>query len=192
MPPRPGLTTERLVDVASTLIEREGPNGLSLARLAKEVGVKTPSLYNHIAGLQGLQRQLRLRGLDTLAETLSRAAMGRAGKEALVAVANAYRDFAKQQPGLYTLTLRSTEENDADIQQAGRRVVEVVLAVLRGYGLEGEDALHATRYLRSTLHGFVSLEIGEGFGLELSPSDTFDCILDALDHSLSTSFRRDK
>ncbi len=115
--------------------------------------------------------------------------MGRAGKEALVAVANAYREFAREQPGLYTLTLRSTEEPDTEIQQAGWRVVEVVLALLRGYGLEGDAALHATRYLRSTLHGFVSLEIGEGFGLDLSPSRTFDHILDALDHSLNTSFR---
>ena len=36
------------------------------------------------------------------------------------------------------------------------------LAVLRGYGLEGDDAIHAVRIIRAALHGFVTLETGGG------------------------------
>jgi hypothetical protein len=60
----------------------------------------------------------------------------------------------------------------------------VVLAVLRGYGLEGDDAIHATRVIRSALHGFVLLEAEGGFGLELSVDESFARMVAALDKGL--------
>ena len=59
--------------------------------------------------------------------------MGRAGFDALKAVASAYRDFAKSHPGLYALTQRSYENIDEELQQAGREAVEVFLVILRAY-----------------------------------------------------------
>ena len=63
-------------------------------------------------------------------------------------------------------------------------VVEIVFAVLRGYGLAGEDLVHATRILRSTLHGFVALEAAGGFGLPDSVDETFTLLVDGLDAAL--------
>ena len=70
----------------------------------------------------------------------------------------------------------------------GRRagVVDVVLAVLRGYGLEGDDAIHAARIIRAALHGFVALEAGGGFGLPLALDDSYARLVDVLDRGLST------
>ena len=48
------------------------------------------------------------------------------------------------------------------MRAAAKGAVDVVLAVLRGYGLEGDDAIHAARAVRSALHGFVALEAGAG------------------------------
>ena len=53
--------------------------------------------------------------------------------------------------------------------------------MLRGYGVEGDDALHATRYLRSTLHGFVALEAAGGFALDLDLNVSLDRLVAALD-----------
>jgi hypothetical protein len=51
--------------------------------------------------------------------------------------------------------------------------VDVVLAVLRGYGLESDDAIHTTRIIRASLHGFVSLEASKGFAWHtLAPRST--------------------
>jgi len=43
---------------------------------------------------------------------------------------------------------------------AGETVVGTVFAILRGYGLDGDDLVDAARALRSALHGFVVLESG--------------------------------
>ncbi len=60
---RPGLTTDTVVRAAADLVDAEGPEALNLARLAGKLGVRTPSLYNHITSLsrlrQGASRRLR-------------------------------------------------------------------------------------------------------------------------------------
>jgi len=169
-----------VVEAAAEMIDREGVGTLSLASLAKALGVRTPSLYNHIGGLDDLRGALRFRGLEALEQRLQRSAVGRARREALVALAEAYRAFAREHPGLYALTVSaggSEPESVRDAEAAGaaaRRVVEVVLSVLRGYALEGDEALHATRALRSSLHGFVALESAGGFGLPLDLDVSFE------------------
>ena len=185
---RPGLNEAVVVDAAAELINETGPEALSIAALAQRLQVKSPSLYNHINGLDGLQQKLALRGLEQLTAVLQTSVMGRAGFEALTALAEAYRQFAKEQPGLYAFTVRSTEQDTPEMQDAGRAAIEVVLAVFRGYGLEGDVALHATRCLRSALHGFVSLEAGSGFGLPLDLDVSFEHLLQTMDCGYKTGF----
>ena len=60
------------------------------------------------------------------------------------------------------------------------------VAVLRGYGLDGDDAVDATRALRSALHGFVSLEQAGGFGLPVDVDRSYDQLVLALDLALSS------
>lgn len=184
MPARAGLNLDKVTDAAVSLIEREGSSGLSLAKLAKELRVKPPSLYNHIGGIADLLRLVRLRGLRELGNDLQRAAVGRSGEGALRAVAHAYRAFALRHPALYTFTLESTERGDEELQQAGHEILEIVLAVLEGYGLKGDDAIHATRIIRSSLHGFLSLETGRGYALEVSTDETFERMLDYLNSGI--------
>lgn len=169
---RAGLTRDRVVDAAIEIVDRDGVAALSLAAVAKRFGVKTPSLYNHVDGLEGLRRELRRSGLRTLASELQKAAMGRAGHEALLAVAHAYRAIANRHPGLYALA-QDASVTDDDVDHAATAVVDVVVAVLSGYGIEGDEAVHATRAVRSALHGFVTLETQHGFGLPQSLDETY-------------------
>jgi len=73
-------------------------------------------------------------------------------------------------------TQRVPEEGDKQWTTTGAEVVGIILAVLAGYGLR-EDALHATRAIRSLLHGFVSRETAGGFGLPLSLDMSFEKLL---------------
>jgi hypothetical protein len=73
------------------------------------------------------------------------------------------------------------EENRA----AGAALVALLLAVLDGYGLDGDDAIHAVRAVRSALHGFVALERVGGFGIPLSLDDSFATLVQMMDAGLS-------
>ncbi len=186
MPKRPGLNLDRIVEASLELIQQRGEQALTFAALADHFGVRPPSLYNHVRGVEALRRELRLRGLRQLHGRLLTAGAGRSAFEALVALSHAYRQFAQEQPALYRMTLASTEQDDAELKAAGRDCLDVILMILRGYRLEGEQALHATRCLRSALHGFVSLEIEGGFAMPLDLDDSFELLIRQQDTFLKT------
>ena len=171
--PRAGLDRAAVVHAAAALADTIGLEEVTLADLAARLKVRVPSLYNHVAGLAGLRRELSLLALEELSARLQRAALGKARDEAVMAVAHAYRAFANEHPGLYAAALRAPDPEDAEAQAAAREVVEIVVAILASYGLQGDAAVHTVRALRSFLHGFVSLEATGGFGLPLDRDESF-------------------
>lgn len=178
--PRAGLGREAVLDAAEEILARDGAASLTLAKIARRLGVRTPSLYHHVDGLDGLRRALRLRGFAGLRDALGEAALGRSGDDAVRELAHAYRRWAAEHPGLYELTLHGQSDADPEDARAAFQVVRIVTGALRGYGLAGDDALHAARILRATLHGFVALEAADGFGLDLDPTVTFERLVDGL------------
>ena len=173
MQPKTRLDRTAVLQAAADLADAEGIEQLTLVRLADHLGIRPPSLYNHVANLAGLRRDLALLGLQELGDRLARSVMGKAANEAVAALAEAYRAFAKEHPALYAMTNRAGDPQDQEMQRAGQGVVEVVVAVLAAYGLQGTDAIHAVRALRSALHGFVTLETTGGFGIPLDLDESY-------------------
>jgi AcrR family transcriptional regulator len=184
--PRAGLDTERVVDAAARVADAEGLDAVTLARVAEGLGVRPPSLYNHVDGRGGLLRALALRGVHELTAALRDAAVGRSGAEALIATARAYRAYAGAHPGLYAATVVAPAPDDPEHRAAAGETVEVVFAVLRGWKLEGDDAVHAARAFRSAVHGFVVLEAAGGFGIPVDLDDSFERLVATLAGGLAT------
>jgi AcrR family transcriptional regulator len=174
-----------VVEAAAVAADEVGLDKLTLALLAQRLGVALPSLYKHVRGMDGLQQKLAALGTAELAAVLADAAAGQARGDAIRAMAVAYRAFAHRRPGRYLAAQRVPDPADPDHVAAGERGVGTIFAVVRGYGLGTDDVVDATRMLRSTLHGFVVLEQGGGFGLPRDLDRTFDQIVAALDRSLA-------
>ena len=180
--PRAGLTPTVVAEAAAVIADDVGYDRLTLAAVAERCGVRLPSLYKHVDGLDGLRRELALLALRELYEALTRAAMGRSGREALHAVAASYRAWARAHPGRYVATLRAPARGDRAYAAAGEAAVGVVAAVLLGYHVnDPDDVTDATRMLRSLLHGFVTLEAAGGFGRPRALDRSFDRMVTALD-----------
>jgi len=182
---RKGLRPETVVDAATAIVDSDGVAALTLSRVASELGVKPPSLYNHVDGLESLKRNVALRAIEFLGDRLGRAAMGRSGREALRAIATEFRTYARKHPGLYELTSVARPE-DAEFASSSMKPVEPVLAVLRGYDFDSDDAIHAARMLRAALHGFVSLERSGGFGIGVDVNKSFSWLVDNLAATLES------
>lgn len=180
MPSRTRLTADRITDAAAELVDDDGYASLTLGAVADALGVRPPSLYNHVDGLDEIRRRLRVRAIEQLGDQLLRAAVGRSGDDAVRAVARAYRSFALAHRGLYAATVPSSEAADDEVQRAGARVVDTVVAALSDLDLGPDQAIHATRTLRAAVHGFVDLELAGGFGLAQSPDDTFEWMTELL------------
>jgi len=181
---RAGLSEERVVDEAEHLADEVGLTRLTLAALAERLGVRQPSLYKHIDGMDDLQRSIAVRAKREMADVLGRAAVGRSKNDAIRAISVAYRSWATEHPGRYASTVRAPAPDDVDDQDASSAVVGVVLDILAGYDLRGDDAIDAARALRSMLHGFI--EAAGGFGLPVDIDRSFGRLVDGLVTALST------
>jgi AcrR family transcriptional regulator len=175
---RLGLDHALVVEMAAKLIDEEGLEQLSLGHLAERLGIRTPSLYNHVSGLPGLKRDLALYCSRDLLDHFIYAIIGKSGDEAIFAFADTYRAYARETPGRYTLTLAAPAPDDLELVAVAQKIIEIIQAVLEPYRLSAEDNIHAIRSLRSIVHGFISLEVAGGFRMPVDLDQSFHWLID--------------
>jgi AcrR family transcriptional regulator len=180
---RAGLDRDQVVAAAAEIADAEGLDAVTLARVATQLGVKSPSLYNHVEGRDGLVRGIGLQGLRELAATLRDAAVGRSGPDALLAASRAYREFVAEHPGRYAAGAIAAPQDD-ERAAAAAAVLDVMRGVLRAWNLSGDDEVHALRAFRSAVHGFASLEAAGGFGIDVDLDASFTRLVTALAQGL--------
>jgi AcrR family transcriptional regulator len=164
MKTRAGLTADKIAQTAADLANEVGFEGVTLAALARRFGVRDASLYSHVKNLQDVRTQVALLAAEEMSAELATAIAGRSSQEALAAFADAYRAFALRCPGSYAATqMRLDLEQIADAKGFVRNI-ELTYAVLRAYALEEPDLTDAVRFMRSTFHGFINIELVGGFG----------------------------
>jgi AcrR family transcriptional regulator len=183
--PRMGLDAGRVVEAAAGIADADGLEAVTLARVAADLGVRAPSLYNHVDGRSDLLRAIAVRGVRELTAALREAAVGRSSADALTAAARAYRAYARAHPGRYAATLAAPTRGDEEHRAAASEAVDVMLAIMRGWDLEGDEAIHAVRAFRSAVHGFVAIEAADGFGMAVDVDASFDRLVATLAGGLS-------
>jgi len=178
---RVGLTTQRLVLAGAELADEVGFEHVTVSELARRFDVKVASLYAHVKNSQDLRTRIALFALEELADRAADALAGRAGKDALTAFADVYRDYGREHPGR-SAAARLRLDPETAATGAGVRHAQMTRAILRGYDLKEPDQTHAVRLLGSFFHGYSSLELAGGFDHSLPDSDeTWTRLLDALD-----------
>lgn len=169
-----GLGLEEVVNAAALIADRVGLEAMTLSEVARRLGIKTPSLYAHVAGLADLRRHLARRGALQLTNRLAGAASEHSGAEAIKAICDEYRKFAREHRGLYAATqIPVGSEEDMLTHEAQAEAVAIVADVIRGLGIAEDEIIPTIRGLRSLLHGFVTLEANRGFGRPEDPDDSF-------------------
>ncbi|WP_419706955.1 TetR/AcrR family transcriptional regulator [Promicromonospora sp. NFX87] len=183
--PKAGLTSAGIVEAGAAMIDEIGFENLSMGLLAERLGVKTPSLYKHVAGQADLAHRIAVLAMTEIADAIRDATQGRSGSEALVAGAHAMRTYVLEHPGRYAAgnAARSGGPDDPLVPAVGR-VLASWAAMLHGYRLDPDQEIHALRMLRSILHGFATLESIGSFQIDADVDDSFTWMLGFLDEGL--------
>ena len=167
------IDVTRICAEAGALANQNGLEGLSMSGLAEALKVRTPSLYSHVAGIADVRRLLALHGLAELERGAVRSTVGRSGPDALRALLTGYRDWVGRNPGIYEATIPTPDPSDVEWRAAVDRLSETCVAAIQSYGLQGDEAIHALRGLRSVVHGFVSLEAAGAMRGTVERDDSF-------------------
>lgn len=181
-----GLDTQTILNAAAELAEEKGLENVSLLQVAEKLGVKSPSLYNHLNGMQEISSGIAKLAISRLEDAIRNAAVGRSKENALTNMAMAYRQFAKENPELYKAILRFPDCHDEGIQETGHAVVRILYQVMEPYHFSKEETLHFARGFRSALHGFVSLEAAGFFQSgEANVDESYERLVSSLISTLS-------
>ena len=180
-----GLTKESITDAALALIEEKGLAPFSLRALAASMEIQVSSLYNHISGQSELLTEVGFRAVQMMTAREELAIAGKSTDEALYALADAYRLFAKEHPELYRIIMGVHILHLSVLETELRKIVAPILTVLSGYGIPTERQMHYQRILRSIMHGFFAHENTGGFSLaevdrETSYRIAIQCVINAL------------
>lgn len=173
-----------MVVLAGDLADADGLETLTLTKLAQTMGIRPPSLFNHVDSLAGLVREVALAALAELWDRLVAAlAVPGSPQESLIRMLEAYRSYVKDHPGRYAATLAFPAleaKNDPEWAAMDSLVVEKCLELTARFGLEGAEAIHALRGWRALAHGFSDLERRGGFGIPLDCDESFRLAVAAL------------
>lgn len=154
------LSRDLVVNAALAFLDRENWDALTINALATQLGTKGPSLYNHVHSLDDLRRAVRMRVIDDLIAMLNRVGEGRTRDDAVLAMAGAYRSYARHHRGRYSaFTRMPLGGDDPEYAAATKNAAAPVISVLSSYGLDSEDAFYAALEFWSAMHGFVLLEM---------------------------------
>jgi AcrR family transcriptional regulator len=176
-----GLTRDDVIETAQIVTDEVGLDGLTLAAIADRLDIKPPSLYNHIDGLDGLRRELALRGARHTTALIGSIRSVHEGEPALREMAYAYRRFALDHPGLYGATVETVVLiEDDEVWRELSEAIGLLAEILAEMGIPTDRRLAAIRSVRSTLHGFVTLERTGGFGLPEDSDESFHTVVEML------------
>ena len=190
-----GLTKDLILAEAVACMESTGQPVVSLHEVARRLGVKTPSLYNHIKNTKELRYEIFQYAIGQFVANQRAATANKRKDEAVRAFAEAYHTFATENKGLYRLIMSIPSEEDERAKEGAIPLLETVVEILTDYGLTEESVAHWQRVFRTILHGFISEEdLGyfyyyKSIDLKKSRDIAVQCFLDGLHAELGDKYR---
>jgi AcrR family transcriptional regulator len=166
------------------ILDTEGPDGFTVRAIAVRAHVAPMAIYNHFDGLNGVLEALFTQGFETLHDAVT----VRTGEPLadFMSAGLAYRTFALENPGLYTIMFlyrfRNFEPSIEALHIAGRAHQALVVHVERcqEIGLfRGAIPNDAAQVIWSACHGYVSLEL-IGINFSAKRDETYLFMLETL------------
>ncbi len=175
----------RLLDTAGALLTSEGPEALSLRRLAAEAGTSTSAVYALFGGKPGILRGLFIEAFTRFAAHLDTAAPSADPLSDILALGRAYRTNALANPHLYAVMFGSAvpgfEPAPQDYEHTLSTFTPLLDAVRRAVAaglLVDADPDLIAKALWATVHGLVSLELrGATSTAALPPGEFFEAAI---------------
>lgn len=174
---RVGLDKNTILKTAANMADTNGIASVSLKALAEELGIKSPSLYKHISGLDELNKELMLYGWKALEQDIIKASIGKAKDDAIISICWAYRNYVILHPGVYEAMQWYNMYLSEEHLNATEGIISVLFQVLDAYNLSEEQKVHIVRMLRGFLQGFLTIESHGGYGNPQPIDDTFNFAL---------------
>lgn len=160
-----GDTREATLQAAAGLLAREGPDALTVRRIAAAAGSSTIAVYHYFGGKDGVIDTLYREGFERLQSTMSAVPVTDDPVADLRLICRNYREQALARPAFYAVMFtrpvrgyRPSEQSVATARGTYERFFAAVSRCVDAGALVG-DAREVAHLLYAMLHGMVMLEL---------------------------------
>lgn len=179
------LTREKIIQVSFCLANEIGINQLNFQKIAEELNIKYPSLYNHFTNMDELKIEMTVYILNELNQKLMQRLIGKSGDDAIREYASVYKEFSFENQTAYKLFMNIPSTKNKELLNLMRKITHIIHEILKSY-IEDETLLvHRSRTFRSLLHGFISLYSFGYFQGDVDIEETFKFMIDDFISSLN-------
>ena len=189
-----GELRESLLEAAEALLEQDGPAGLSLRKVGRQLGVTPGAPYRHFDDKDALLAALATEAFRKLRAAMLANQEGAAdGKERLRRAGVGYLQFASAHPELFRLMFGWMPARDVpELCEAGDAAFAALEGILKGCDEEGllsRSVNEAGLLVWSAVHGAAFLAIDDRLKLS-EPAPDAECVLNLLHDSLWSGIGR--
>jgi len=159
------MNKKAIIEIAIDIANKKGLENVTIANLSQAFKVKSPSMYKHIESLGSLIDELGILCLENLINIIRSECFGLSGDQAILQFFNSSRTYALNNPGLYQAMQKTHLHRSKEYQSLAVTLISLISKLLSPYKIKNDEIIHVIRYLRALIHGFIDLEIKNGFGL---------------------------
>lgn len=173
------LTRQDVVTAAVVCLQKDGEAGLGVNRVARELGIRPPSIYKHIAGNEALRCAVAAEGMRLLTEHLKHQVQDVGQQDCLIrTVAHAVRQFFHKNPALHqVMTMTTIDASAPDFQAIKQAFLRFNATAFELFNLNDDDFIHALRMFVSACHGFALLEQSQQFKEPQSLDESYEWLI---------------
>lgn len=180
------ISNELIIETAAKLSNRTGLDSLSLKDIAEELNIKSPSLYNHVSGLDEIKEKLMIYGWKQVEDKMIDSVIGYAGYDALKNMCYSFYEYAKDNKGVFSAMLWYNKFETTENKNATTRLFDMMFKILRPLEISDDKINHIIRTLRSFLEGFALLVNNNAFGNPISIDKSFEISLEIIMNGIKT------
>lgn len=178
--PRTGLSKEKIIEKAAELANEKGLSYLTVTTLSDYLGIKKPSLYNHMKTIEDMHRSLMIYGWRTVSDDVVKGIDTSDEKTNLTEYARKFYQFAIDNPGVFEAMLWYNKYSDDTLLSATEGLYTFFFKQTDGLGIDRVIANHLLRTYRAFLEGFIMLQIHNSFGNPISMDESFEISMNVL------------
>ena len=155
------VTKEAVIQAASNIADADGLSKVSLKVVAEKLNIRTPSLYNHIASLDDLLREVAHNGMKTMNDQMTQAAIGNSGDIAIKSISIAYLKYIMDHPGIYETIQWAYWHGNSETVAIFNNYKELIIKLILSCNFKTPKIDEILRLIMSIFHGYSSLELSK-------------------------------
>lgn len=168
--PRPANPTLRddILTAALRLVEKKGPDGLTMRGVAGALGYSATSIYQHFASKEDLLLSLKLQAGAMLAAEMEQAKHEASLEAQLREMGRSYIQFGLENPAYYRLFFQDTTVQDlvtpkdlTRMRQSWAIMRDTLRDWLHTVGFDDIEVDEEANVLWTIVHGITSLALGQ-------------------------------